>query len=223
MIEDEPFPLAISDSLPLRLGFWLERVGVTCLKWPSVPYRGIDRPPYLPSLEEEDELRSTGRRRLADLWDHYWDAEDSGELNINLRLAQDVQREFFNEGIEFEVVYGEIVTIPQNLYQYPHGTLWTEFLLEQLPRIRRIHQNFAARPQGIRWLGYDISHPIDSFHSAIFQPGLHETCPGLPDDLNRAGLFDDLNAASRYLHAANEMDYGPLPFCVLGIWEVLSS
>ena len=92
MIEDEPFPLAISDSVPLRLGFWLERVGVTCLKWPSVPYRGIDRPPYLPSLEEEDELRSTGRRRLADLWDHYWDAEDSGELNINLRLAQDVER-----------------------------------------------------------------------------------------------------------------------------------
>ena len=202
---------------PFRLGFFLERVAVTCFKWPSVPYRGIDRIPYLPTPEEKDELRSSGRGALADLWDRYWDAVDSRELNTNLPLAQDLQREFRNEGIELEIVYAEIVMIPDNLHEYPGGMDWAELLTQSLKNIRPVHERLTGRPENLHFLGFDVAQLFETFLSAIFQPGLHETQPRLPDHLNRAGLFDDIDTASKFLRAANEMGYGPLPYCVLGI------
>ena len=212
-------PMPSGTRTPFRLGFFLERTGVACFKWPSAPYRGIDRPPNLPTPEEEDELRSSGRSALADLWDRYWDATDSRQLNTNLPLAQDLQREFRIEGIELEVVYSEIVMIPDNLDDYPHGNLWLEQLDFVLQHWRHVHNLSAARPENLDFLGFDLSHPVPSFHSAIFQPGLHKTHPRLPDHLNQVGLFEDVDTALRFLRAANEMDYGGLPFCVLGIWE----
>ena len=148
-----------------------------------------------------------------------WDAVDSRELNTNLPLAQDLQREFRKEGIELEVVYSEILMIPDNLDDYPHGKLWSEQLDFVLQHWRHVHDLLAARPENLHFLGFDLSGPVPSFHSAIFQPGLHKTHPRLPDHLNQAGLFEDADTASRFLRAALEMDYGILPFCVLGIWQ----
>lgn len=205
--------------MPFRLGFFLERVGVTCFKWPSVPYRGIDRIPYLPTPEEEDELRSSGRGALADLWDRYSDARFSGKLNSNLSLAQGLLRDFLDEEIELEMVYAEIVMIPDDLHEYPRGMDWAELLTQSLQNIRPVHERLTGRPENLHFLGFDVAQLFESFLSAIFQPGLHETQPRLPDHLNRAGLFDDIDTASKFLRAANEMGYGPLPYCVLGIWQ----
>lgn len=211
MTRDEP--------VPFRLGFFLERTGVACCKWPHLPYRGIDRLPYLPSFEEQDDLRAASKSKLADLWDRYWDAKDTRQLMVNLQLAQDLKREFCKEGIELEVVYAEIAMIPDNLDEYPSGKLWSEEIALVLPHWRHIHDRLGERLPKLQFIGFDLSHPVPSFHSAIFQPGLHNTCPKLPDYLNSNGLFDDLNTASMFLHKANEMGYGGLPFCILGIWE----
>jgi hypothetical protein len=186
----------------------------------NILYRGIDRLPHLPTFEEQDELRFSGRKRLADLWDRYWEAKDSGELRVNLLLAQSLCLAFSKEGIRLEVVYGELLLIPTNLANYPRGRLWAEELLRILQQEQPIHSKFEDRPKNLCLLGLDISQLFESFHSVIVQPGLDRTCPHLSQHLNSHGLFDDLDTAAEFLHEANKMDYGPLPFCVLGIWEV---
>ena len=208
---------------PISLGLFLQRTGVTCSKWPGRPYRGIDRLPYVPSPLELEDLRSSGSNEWADIWDAYWDAWESSSLRVDLRLIQKVRRDFLRYNLEFEIVFGEIAAVPKNLQAFPHGSLWERELQVALARIRRTTQEPVSRPPQARFLGFDLSHPVPSFHSAIFQPGLHSVHPRLPDQLNMDGLFDDLNTALRFLDAANQMDYGVLPFCVIGIWEVPST
>lgn len=222
MNEDLSVAHELSKDGSLRLGFFLARSRVTCFNWPSAPYHGIDRLPYITSPQEDDALRHAGRSRLVDLWVRYWDAWDNGELHISLPLAQELQQMFRNEGLDFDLVYAEIAVIPRDLEAYPQGSLWSEMLAFVLSKWRDAHDRLKRRPIDLCPLGFDISHPVPSFHSAIYQPGLHRTHPRLPDDLNSFGLFNDLDVALRLLSVANEMDYGPLPFCILQVWGVPS-
>lgn len=208
-----------SDQWPVRLGFFLESHGVTCFNWPTIPYRGIDRLPHIPSPEEDDGLRSAGRGGLVDLWERYWNASDGEELRLNLSLAQELQQMFLGQRVELDIVYSEIAFIPGDLEAYPRGSLWLDNLTFVLSQIQGVHNRLLKRPDNLQLLGFDISLPVPSFHSAIYQPGLHRRHARLPDYLNRFGLFADLNTALRFLSMANEMDYGALPFCILGIWE----
>ncbi len=155
-----------------------------------------------------------------DVWDQYWNAYDSTELNSNVQLAQTLHRKLATEGIDLDLIYAEISMVPHELDQYPSGKIWARELARVLSVIRKVHDRLGKRPDGVQLLGYDISHPVPSFHSAIFQPGLHERRPCIPEYLNSAGLLEDIDLALRFLSAANEMDYGSLPFCVVGIWEV---
>ncbi len=207
-------------DLPVRLGYFLEREGVAAAAFPAVRYRGIDRLPYLPTDEELQALRRAGRERLVALWERYLHAEDEGTPYTDRALALDFRRAFRREGVELEVVYGEVTAVPENLETYPGGTPWARTLLSALQGMHNRNAHFARRPQGLDFLGYDISHPVPTFHSAIYQPGLHRVQPDLPRYLNRHGLFGDLATALRFLHAANAMDYGALPFCVLQVWSV---
>ncbi len=202
----------------IRLGFFLERSSVTCSRWPEVAYRGIDRLPYLPIPEEQERLLSSGRSELAQLWDIYWEASIDGKINVDGRLATELQRRFLAWGITLEVIYGEIVVIPSNLDKYPHGALWSENLNSALVHRHDSHDSLGSRPGNIDFLGFDISHPVPTFHSAISQPGLNDNCPNLPEHLNKNGLFDTLEEALPFLSEANSLDYGLLPFCILGVW-----
>jgi len=201
----------------LPLGFYLARTGVQTASSPRVPYRGIDRLPYIPTPKEEEELRLAGRRRLADLWVEYADAEYDKTFVFDSQLALDYQRKFFDEGIRFEVIYGEIVFVPENLEQYALGDRWMSGLNEAL---RRWHQTLPQswrNPTDLAFLGVDISHPFPTFHSAIYQPGLHESRPDLIPELNRSGLFGDIGAALPFLECGNRMGYGALPFCLVEV------
>lgn len=216
--------MELGTPLPLRLGFYLQRVGISCFNWPTVAYRGIDRMPHIPTPEQEPDLYFTpkaGRSRMADLWARYLDAIEQGRLNTDLKLTCRLRAEFLANGVDLEIVYSEVVTIPQDLEGFPHGKLWLEGLASILPTLEQTHRQIAKRPNNMNFLGYDIAQLFENFHSAIFQPGLHEYCPHLPDHLNPVGLFDDLDTASKFVQTANEMDYGPQPFCILGVWESL--
>lgn len=206
-------------SSTIRLGFFLERVGVNLLE-ANRPYRGMDRLPYLPTLEEEESLHDLGRHRLLELWDQYCDVRDSGELNVNRNVAWRLQRKFLVEGITLETVYGEITRIPDNLDQYPHGALWLENLVDVLSHWRNIQDILPERPENVLFLGFDVSHPVPDFHSAIFQPGLSRIYPRLSEHLNRDGLFDESSEALSAVELANSLDYGGLPFCMIGVWQV---
>src|SRR6266576_2398026 len=79
---------------PIRLGFFLERGSAACSAWPEVAYRGIDRLPHLPTPEEQERLLSSGSSELAQLWDVYWEASINGKINVDGRLAKELQRRF---------------------------------------------------------------------------------------------------------------------------------
>lgn len=210
----------MAEISPIRLGFFLERTPVYCVAWPKVAYRGIDRLPYLPTAEEQEQLQSTGRHDLSRLWDTYWAANSEGEINVDVGLASQLQQQFETEGLNFEIVYSEIVEIP-NFEGSPHEGLWSENLKTVLMHRQAVHDRLGSRPENIEFLGFDISHPVPTFHSAILQPGLDRKHPSLPQELNSHGLVDTIETASDLAMEANTLDYGLLPFCVLGIWNYL--
>jgi hypothetical protein len=191
---------------------------VHCVAWPTVAYRGIDRLPYLPTAEEQEQLQSLGRYDLNRLWDSYWAASSEGRLNVEARLASQLKQQFESEGINFEIVYSEILRIP-NFDGCPHKSLWSENLTSVLSHRQAVHERLVCRPENIEFLGFDISHPVPTFHSAILQPGLDSRHPSLPQRLNTHGLLDTIEEALDLAAEANSLDYGMLPFCVLGIWS----
>lgn len=210
-------------TLPLPLGFYLVKEIQYCASWPDVRYRGIDRGLVVPDPLELDDWRASGRKRLAELWDWYFETTESGLLSVDGEVAQELCRELQSFGIKSEVIYAEISAIPQDLSQYPHGELWAKGLKEGMGFIKRRLENIPGlaltqRPPSLAWLGYDVAHPTPWFHSAIVQPGLHHICPTLPTDLNQNGLLPNLGIAEHFMEEANKMDYGTEPFCVVAVF-----
>jgi hypothetical protein len=207
---------------PLQLGHFLQRRGVRLSVWPDVQYRGIDRLPYVPSLEEEQILQATGQGELVQLWTSYWDALESGELSASLAIAQCFQHAFRTHGYDFELVYAQILEIPAHLDDYPHGRLWLRDLELAADHLIRVHEQIDRSLSNLALLGVDISHPTIMFHSAIFQPGLNRRVPDLPGYLNDHGLFPNFENARPLIDDANAMDYGAFPFCGIEISHVIS-
>jgi hypothetical protein len=211
--------MIMSESIPFRIGFYLERAGVRFSQWPKLPYLGIDRLPYVPSPEEEERIRVSGNRALADLWVHYWDLKNGRELMMNPDIAQELRQRFLTKGIELDLVNAEIIMTPQDfLGEHPLKDHWSKQLAEVVSHWQIIHDKLPACQSHGKFLGFDLSYPVPSFHSAIFQPGLHKRRPDLPCYLNSNGLFDDLKTASCFLRDSLELNYS-LVFCVLGIWQ----
>lgn len=211
--------MSVDIQIPFRLGFFLEIADVKLTRWPAVRYRGVDRR-FLPSLEDIERLRLSGQGRIARLWDRYWSVYDSSQLAADLGFARELLSDFRAESVDLELIYADIVSIPDSR-DLPHGALWSDTLRDLLLEWTSTHEQLSGPPDEATFLGFDLSHPIPSFHSAIFQPGLHETQPNLPRYLNEQGLFDDFDSAKRFLGAANEMDYGLMPFCVLRVWSII--
>ncbi len=207
----------------IYLGYYLCNTTITCYKRPSVPYRGVNRPlwaeySYGYDVIALEKMRSEGKGDLANLWERYIDAED--ELRYDIRLARKIKNEFMKYGMEFEIIYTQIERSPDNISSYPRGELWEKEQKKDIALYEPIQSMLSGPPKNSNFLGYDVAALYDGFHSAIYQPGLNETAPDLPRYLNKWGLFDDIDTAMKFMHKANLMDYGSLPFCVLGVWEV---
>jgi hypothetical protein len=205
---------------PVPLGFYLERVDERTSTWTDIHYRGIDRLPYFLTPEEENDLTREGRTRLLELWEDLAAVEYEPKEAFNRSRLARLRDGFENEGVRFDLVYAEIVLVPNDLARYKRGALWKRELrnsleqwISQVPSDTPSHEDFAL-------LGYDISHPFPTFHSAINQPGLGDREPSLRNMLNRNGLLDEMSPAADLMAEANELDYGPLPFCVISVWAV---
>jgi hypothetical protein len=164
--------------------------------------------------------KDSGDKTWGELWESYWDAEDGGELHLSRKVAESFQHRFLMQGTSLEVIYAEILAVPMDLDLYPHGSLWGASLKTALEQLTTRKERFWTRPSGLSSLGFDISSPEESFHSALFHPGLPDRCPELRDSLNATGLVDDWDMTARFLQRALAMDYGISPFCILGIWSV---
>lgn len=208
--------LPLVGELPLRLGFVLGRTSVPFPYRPEIIYRGVDRLPFVPTPEEEEELTRSGRTRLVSLWHRYGDTLFTGELHRDGQLAVTLQREFAAEGAEFELIYAEVVDVPSP----PDPMPCDEGPRGAWDRLRRHHEAAASRPGRALLIGYDVSYPLPSFHSVLLQPGLREEPDAPPFSVNDAGLLAHIDHLRAILQAANAMDSSWRPFCGIAVYSV---
>ncbi len=199
---------------PIRLGYFLVLSDVASLDMRGA-YRGVDRVWFGPIVEDDGSISGVSEE-LARLWDRYSEAKHSKELNTNRWLVTKLASQFREHDIVLNVIYTEISAViegSRDLSKY-------ELFDETAAVWRGVHDSIEQRPQNLEFVGYDVSSPFPSFHSAIYQPGLPKDELSLADLLNDHGLpnrFDDALFIGR---EANKADYGPYPFCVLGVWNV---
>ncbi len=203
--------------VPFALGYFLRRRGAHLCDWPHLEYCGMDRAPFYPAPEQLNVWRARGDG-IADLWEEYGLATDTGSVNSDYATAWRFAHEFSSLGVSFDIVFAEVRVIPEGLDRYPHGDLWREGLVRSLSNTRPVHVA-ARRLEATSLCGYDICHPVPSFHSALAEPGLGSVNPRIAEDLNACGLFDSQARATEVLDTANSMDYGTLPFCILAVWQ----
>ena len=202
-------------NLPLRLGFVLARTDVPLPGRPWIRYRGVDRMPFVPTPEEEDELARAGHARLVALWHQYWDVLFTAELYRDTSIATDLRDQFAQFGVALEVIYAEVGVV-----QELEGGFSDASFREAWDRLRRHGDRAGLRPADAGLLGYDVSYPLPGFHSVLVQPGLLEQ-PNSPDlDVNDMGLLDDVAQVKRILPVANAMTSSWRPFCGIRVYSV---
>jgi hypothetical protein len=183
---------------------------------PGSFYGGVDRLPFVPTPEEEEDLRNSKRATLLQLWQQYSDLTYTGQLHGSGHTTRALRDAFAAEGIDLEVIYAEVVLMPsvemERVDQKARGLL--------LQRLRTLHQQVVSRPVGAQILGYDVSYPVPGFHSFLFQPGLREQ-PEAPNlDVNEAGLLSTVQEAGRIVAVANAMTSSWRPFCGIAVYSV---
>jgi hypothetical protein len=198
----EAFPI------PFRLGYFLESRSAKCFDRRIPKYRGVDRLRFWPDFESvrHDELRN--------LWAEVWKAHESRNLNTNPDHALSFAQSLEPYGVELDVVYVEICFVPGR-----DTNLLPESFRTGMATWLQIHE-VIERPRSAEFLGYDVSLPFPSFHSAICQPGLSQANSEVGLRLNSVGLFDTVDAALPYVDEANCLEYAAFPFCLLGVWAI---
>ncbi len=202
-------------NLPIRLGFFLERTAVMFPFLPGTFYRGIDRLPFLPTPEEEEELKGSRKARLLSLWERYSDLTFTGELHASQKTSKSLCSSFGDEGIDLEVVYAEVALMPSSSDEAANGGA-----SQLLRSLRALHEHVTSRPVGSQMLGYDISYPAPDFHSFLFQPGLREEPEAPQYDINGFGLLSTVEQVEQILPVVNAMPSSWTPFCGIGIYWV---
>ena len=200
------------------MGFLLAKLGVTCADFPHNPYRGIERLPAPDNFEGELALARAGHDGVWQLWEAYWEADDSGDLATDLAVAQGLCDRFSSNGIDVEVIYAELVDVP---VLTPTPSLFeTGWRCEDVfARYKRVAEKLLNRPANLTFYGFDLSQPLPTYHSVIRQPGFRALAHRLSSGINQYGLIEDREAARNLLGSANEMSVHR-PICVIGVWGI---
>lgn len=198
----------------LDLGFLLERVPG---EQSSPSYRGVDRLPFCP--EDIEVLPSA----CEGVWDTYYESVENEQLFCDVGLANRLQNQLKLANVEVEIIYASLDRVPADLERFPRGALWKQLLEESLQPVQRRQLQLPGVPAEAVFLGFDISHPVPTFHSALYQPGLETVEPNFRRYLNLHGLVPTSDVAQDLMARANELDYGVLPFCALAVWAVSPS
>jgi hypothetical protein len=94
-------------------------------------------------------------------------------------------------------------------------------LAQSIDHLKQIDQLMRSVSIHGRWIGYDVALPIPTFHSIVAQPGIERDRDQLESLLNTWGLFNERRDAAYFASLANAMNYGPFPFCVVSVSQVL--
>lgn len=211
-IADRKAPALREPDVGLPLGFALGRRGVTLFADANIKYQGIDRLPHPPML---DATHGLGATQLA-LWQRLQEIEFDSLLCGDMQQICDLRERFFEIGVEFDVIFAELIdeTAVETRKDVP--MTWRSAIRHAREAAHRLERQGVRRPAAAEFLGFDVSHPLPTFHSVIAQPMLD----GADLYLNDSGLFDDPDRAARAATAANALRYGTQPFCVIGVWNV---
>lgn len=196
------------------MGFFLAELGLRCFDFPDIPYRGIDRLPVIDNFEGEYALHRAGEQSSWQLWNSYWAADESGDLSADLAVARNLCAQFSSHGIDLEVIYAELTSIPTPSPP-PFGSRWR--LDDVFARYERVERTLVRRPDDLTFYGFDLSRPLPTFHSIIRQPGFRALADRLPPGINEYGLIGDNDAARGLLESSNGWS-APLPVCVIEVW-----
>jgi hypothetical protein len=194
-----------------RIGYVISRSGVPFPWLTDRKYRGIDRLPHVPNLNEGQS------QRYVEIWERYLDAQDDGLIGYDLNLAREIQRELEELGNHIDVVYADAIIIPDadSLHLPEKVARQRE---KSLTWLRSHSERVGAPPAKFGLLGLDVSSPIPSFHSALIQPGLISQDSELASELNEAGLVSELKLATELMHEANATGYGLCMFSVIRVF-----
>ena len=208
----------IAEGGSLRLGYFLERVGVKFPSWPAVLYRGVDRAPWPPAPGERGQVAEKAGGPLSFAYDRWWNAKYDGILHGDRALAKELSRELSVAGIAHEVVYAEMLAVPSDWARFSRGQDWAREIEALVEKCLPTHAALGERPKALPFLGCDIASPEPYFfHSAIYQPGFDRFAPDLPTYVNENGLLQDIVQAAPLLEQANT--HSVRPYAILGVWS----
>lgn len=151
------------------------------------------------------------------MWERYANAEYDERLCTDRDLAHRLQWQFADRGVHLEVIHVEVVPPSDDVVAQLARRLSEADLVKTLERLLARH-HLSSKPDKLELLGFDLSYPLPTFHSALYQPGLHEVYTRLKQELNGCGLINDLPSAHRLSRFANEIESPWLPFCPLAVY-----
>ena len=203
-------------TAPVRLGYMLARVGVE-LDWrPGTCYRGIDREPFVPESYVMDLVYKRETAEFQTLHP-YFEAWEDGTLRRELAVADERQRRLQAFGVRTEVIYVEALAVKRH---WP-PTSDRALAINRVNAVRYIDR--CAEGVGVVEakfvpIGFDVSWPTPSFHSAIYQPGPGGDKDRFSGSVNGAGLISRQDAAVELMERANSSGYGLGNFAVIRVF-----
>ena len=195
------------------LGYWLVDVTV----WRGMDrdrvYRGLDRQPLMPVPDMDRGYIAVDVGGLLGARNRCWRLEDAGLLRRNAAVALKMRDDFAALGMPLDVVRADLAELPDMRLvpsdlaaRFDKGlAAWT---------VDRLHESVAVTP-----LGFDVTYPFPSFHSAIRQPVLDSYAPRLLGELNEHGLYPTLASARTAVDVCNATDTA-WPFCAVAIFVI---
>lgn len=204
------------------LGYWILKTGIVLPANGSVEYGGLDRMTQigLPGPHEDRELLESGRADFHAARNDYWEAEESHQLNKERLVAISLCDRFRKEGLEVEVVFAEVLSVPQ----LPCEDDELNDHMRKALLFRRSVHDFLVAPDyaaHLEPIGIDVVYPNPSFHSAVYQPVLSSILPGFERELNEHGLYPSLESAHLAVSIANDQETSWRPFCPVKISRVV--
>lgn len=206
-------------ALPLDLGYFLAEPASPMACGVGGAYTGVDRlfvPPF-PFAKDAGERGEF----LPRLVERYWEEEDA--VRTDYEVAARYCRTFLEAGVRVDLIRAVVAVVPDSIKLYPRGDAWPHSISEGLAVSRALQARLADRAPSVSdipLVGYDVSLPIPTFHSALVNPGY----PFLTEYMgfvNEYGLLTERRWAIDLMHEANLMGYSDAPFCVLAIYRHL--
>ncbi len=199
---------------PFRLGYHLQSSRSPWAREGQPSYRGVDR--FLAISDYDPETASD----TSSPWGRYYAALDSMELHFDRRTLERAAGGLEAIGVQVEATYVEVLAVGDIPSDCGVAAIWSEQLADVWKHWDVVHRGFSCAPQGITPMGFDVSIPVPTWHSALIHPGLDRLRPSFPSTLNVNGLCSSVSDAIVLASLANTLEYGLFPSCVLSVASV---